>query len=31
VFEVLANAFNLPVSNPLVYGSQDGIVAVRSL
>ena len=31
VFEVLANAFTLPVSNPLVYGSQDGIVAVRSL
>lgn len=31
VFEVLANAFILPVSNPLVYGSQDGIVAVRSL
>ena len=31
VFEVSANAFTLPVSNPLVYGSQDGIVAVRSL
>ena len=31
VFEVSANAFILPVSNPLVYGSQDGIVAVRSL
>ena len=31
VFEVSANAFTLPVSNPLVYGSQDGVVAVRSL
>ena len=31
VFEVSANAFTLPVSNPLVYGAQDGIVAVRSL
>ena len=31
VFEVSANAFTLPVSNPLAYGAQDGIVAVRSL
>jgi hypothetical protein len=31
VFEVSANAFTLPVSNPLVYGMHDGIVAVRPL
>ncbi len=31
VFEVSADAFTLPVSNPLVYGPQDGIVAVRIL